>query len=74
VPVATLPPGTYPEWDGATVFTSGDRVMYDSLTFEAKWWTTGDSPQAAAVDADVSPWRQLTPEEIDALIAKPPTK
>ena len=71
VPVATLPPGSYPEWDGASVFTAGDRVMYDSLTFEAKWWTTGDSPQAAAVDADVSPWRQLTPEEIGALLNPP---
>ncbi|WP_241984852.1 chitinase [Cryobacterium adonitolivorans] len=71
VPVATLPAGSYPEWDGSSVFTEGDRVMFDSLTFEAKWWTTGDSPQAAAVDADVSPWRQLTPAEITALLTEP---
>ena len=64
VPVATLEPGSYPSWDGTAVYTEGDRVMFETITYEAKWWTTGDSPQAAAVDADSSPWRQLTAQEI----------
>ncbi|WEO77571.1 glycosyl hydrolase family 18 protein [Cryobacterium sp. SO2] len=68
VPLATLEPGAFPEWDGTAVYTEGDRVMFESITYEAKWWTTGDSPQAAAVDADSSPWRQLTAAEITALL------
>jgi chitinase len=73
VPVATLEPGSFPDWDGTAVYTEGDRVMFETITYEAKWWTTGDSPKAAAVNADSSPWRQLTAAEIAGLLDPTPT-
>jgi len=71
VPLATLAPGTYPEWDGTVVYTGGEYVMFETGTYEAKWWTTGDSPEAAAANADASPWRLLSQEEITELLDEP---
>lgn len=67
-PQPTLPAGTYREWDPETIYDVGDRVMYDTVAYEAKWWTQGDSP-AARSSADASPWRVLTEAEIAAVKA-----
>lgn len=66
VPVPTLPPGTYPDWDGQTIYNAGDRVLFEGTPFEAKWWTQGDSPAAAAADSASSPWRALDVSKIQA--------
>jgi Uncharacterized protein contain chitin-binding domain type 3 len=63
-PVPTLTPGALGSWDPDTVYHRGDRVMLGGTGYEAKWWTQGDSPEAAAVDADSSPWRELTDDEV----------
>ncbi|PCR91988.1 glycosyl hydrolase family 18 protein [Natrinema ejinorense] len=34
----------YPTWDPETVYTDGDRVVYDGFVWEAQWWTRGDEP------------------------------
>lgn len=65
--VPMLPPGTYPDWSGDTVYHEGDRVLYDGVLFEAKWWTQGDSPAAASDDPDGSPWIPLTAAQIEQI-------
>jgi chitinase len=65
----TLPSGTYPDWDGGTVYDKGHRVLYDGVPYEAKWWTQGDSPEASTADPDGSPWVPLTEAEIAAALS-----
>lgn len=60
----TLPKGTYPEWDPKDVYRKGERVMLDGTAFSAKWYSTGVSPEARASQAQPSPWRQLTDNEL----------
>jgi chitinase len=69
IPQPTLPAGTYPDWAGTSVYTKGARVLFDGVPFEAKWWTQGDSPEAASSDPDTSPWSPLTQDEIDAVVS-----
>lgn len=68
IPQPTLPPGTYPNWAGATAYDKGARVLFDGVPFEAKWWTQGDSPEAASANPDSSPWAPLTQDEIDTIL------
>lgn len=68
IPQATLPKGTYPTWSGAYVYDDGQRVLFEGIPYEAKWWTKGDSPAASSSDFDNSPWVPLTREEIDEVI------
>jgi chitinase len=64
IPQPTLPAGTYPNWSTATAYDKGARVLFDGVPFEAKWWTQGDSPAAAADDADSSPWAPLSQADV----------
>ena len=59
-----LPAGTYPSWDKAKEYRRGDRVLFQGDGFEAKWYSVGDSPDAALVQPQDSPWRVLTDAEI----------
>ncbi|MEN0084965.1 MAG: chitinase [Leifsonia sp.] len=68
IPQPTLPAGTYPTWSGTTPYDKGQRVLFDGVPFEAKWWTQGDSPEAASADPDSSPWAPLTQDEIDQIL------
>ncbi|SDG17890.1 chitin-binding protein [Paenibacillus sp. cl6col] len=36
-------------WDSTKVYVSGDRVTYQGLDYEAKWWTQGDKPGSSDV-------------------------
>lgn len=65
----TLPSGTYPEWSGTVIFEKGDRVLFDGVPYEAKWWNQGESPEATSSDPDSSPWVALTAKEIAEVIA-----
>lgn len=67
---ATLPNGTYPEWSGTTGYNTGDRVLFSSTPYQAKWWTQGDSPAAASSNADSSPWVPLTQAQINEVLAQ----
>ena len=69
IPQPTLPAGTYPDWSGTAAYDKGARILFDGVPFEAKWWTQGDSPEAASSDPDTSPWTPLTQDEIDAVVA-----
>ncbi|MDN4614564.1 glycosyl hydrolase family 18 protein [Leifsonia sp. F6_8S_P_1B] len=67
IPQPTLPAGTYPNWSGTAAYDKGQRVLFDGTPYEAKWWTQGDSPEAASADPDSSPWSPLTQDELDKL-------
>ena len=69
IPQPTLPAGTYPDWSGTATYDKGARILFDGVPFQAKWWTQGDSPEAASSDPDTSPWTPLTQDEIDAVVA-----
>jgi chitinase len=69
IPIPTLPADTYPDWDGEAVYDAGQRVMFQGLAFEAKWWTEGDSPEASSTEPDNSPWLALTEAQIRELLA-----
>lgn len=70
IPQATLPPGTYPDWSGTAIYHAGDRVLFNGVPYQAKWWNTGQSPAAATSDPDNSPWVPLTQQQIDAILAQ----
>ncbi len=60
----TLPVGTYPDWSGTEVYEEEDRVLFDGMPFESKWWNQGESPAAVSADPDSSPWAPLTEDEV----------
>ena len=68
IPIPTLPAGSYPEWNGTAVYEKGDRVLFDGIPFESKWWTQGDSPEASSNDADSSPWTPLSAKQIKEIL------
>jgi len=52
----TTTPGepTAPAWEATRIYTQGDRVTVDGSTWEALWWTQGQTP------GDVwGPWQQI---------------
>lgn len=58
--VPTLPEGTYPEWNPDTLYQQGERVLYDGVGYEARWWSTDQVPDRSLLDRDYSPWKPLT--------------
>jgi chitinase len=66
----TVPAGTYPAWSGSAVYNTNDRVIFDGIPYQAKWWNQGDSPAAASSNPDSSPWTPLTVAQINALNAQ----
>lgn len=68
-PQLTAPAGTAPQWDPATVYRKGSRVLFEGRVFEAKWWTQTDSPEAALQGAPESPWAKLRDEELLKIMA-----
>jgi cellulose synthase (UDP-forming) len=65
---ATLPPNTYPKWSGEETYDTGQRVLFEGMPYEAKWWNQGYSPAAASSNADNSPWAPLTQAEINKIL------
>lgn len=63
----TLPVGTYPDWSGTTQYNKGDRVLFEAVPYESKWWNQGESPDAALSGPDASPWVPLTEAEVKAV-------
>ena len=67
IPQATLPEGTFPEWDGKTVYDSNNQVLFKGVPYQAKWYNVGQSPAAASANPNDSPWKPLTQEQINNL-------
>jgi 5'-nucleotidase len=51
---------TAPAWEAGTVYTAGDVVSLDGRTFEALWWTRGETPGASPWGA----WSELGAEVV----------
>lgn len=64
----TLPTGTYPNWSGTVIYNGGDRVLFEGVPFQAKWWNQGESPAASASNPDSSPWLPLTQKQIEEIL------
>jgi chitinase len=62
VPVPTLSVGTYPAWSADQVYVAGDRVLYNGVGYQAKWYTQGDLPlePGSGTPAASAPWQLLT--------------
>jgi len=69
IPQPTLPPGTYPEWNGDTAYDAGTRVLYKGVPYQAKWWSKGQSPDASSANEDTAAWVPLTQAQIEAVTA-----
>lgn len=69
IPQATLPSGTYPTWSGTTTYNTDDRVLFNGVPYQAKWWNQGQSPAAATSNPDSSPWAPLTQAQINEIEA-----
>lgn len=50
--------GGTPKWEKNSVYTLGDRVIYNSYIYEAKWWNQGNTPSTCKNDN--SPWKAIT--------------
>lgn len=61
-PVATptLKAGTYPNWSSSKVYTGGDRVLFEGVGYQAKWWTQGDAPGAPVLTPSDTPWQLIS--------------
>ncbi|MGE6226631.1 lytic polysaccharide monooxygenase [Paenibacillus chitinolyticus] len=40
---------TYPAWSATTVYVGGNKVSYNGVNYEAKWWTQGETPTGTNV-------------------------
>jgi chitinase len=59
-PTPTLAAGTYPAWSPTTVYRAGDRVLYQHVGYQAKWYTKGDTPGITVNDPGQTPWEALS--------------
>jgi chitinase len=62
-PTPTLAGGTYPTWSATAIYVAGDRVLYNGVGYQAKYWTQGNVPPAPGVSLSPSvndPWQLLT--------------
>ncbi|MFF2030772.1 chitinase [Arthrobacter sp. NPDC058192] len=63
VPAVRDDPSTspYPVWSENTAYTSGDRIVWHSNVYEAKWWTRADTPDDPVLQGTATPWRIIGP-------------
>lgn len=64
----TLPEGLLPAWSGTKQYDAGAQIVFNGVPYQAKWWTQGDSPAAAASNPTSSPWITLTQSQINELL------
>ena len=43
-------------WDPSAVYTGGNTVLYNGVTYRAKWWTQGDNPETCG---QWGPWEAV---------------
>lgn len=65
-PAATVADGTYVEWSPRTAYPKGERVQYEGVAYEAKWWTQDEkpTPEAYTDDPAAAVWRELDDDEL----------
>ncbi len=51
----------YQIWDKNATYLAGTKVVWHRNVYEAKWWTRGDLPDDAVLDAYETPWTLIGP-------------
>lgn len=51
----------YPIWDPKAQYLAGTKVVRHRYVYEAKWWTTGETPDDPTVPESASPWTLVGP-------------
>ena len=51
----------YPIWSDATTYAKNTKVVRNSNVYETKWWSQGDIPDNAALQAFETPWTLVGP-------------
>ncbi len=59
-PLPTLSSGTYPTWNAAAVYVAGQRVLFDGVGYQAKWWNQDQPPQPNPLQPSDTPWQLIT--------------
>jgi len=54
-PIVPPTPVSKGNWDASQIYTSGMKVTYNGKSYEAKWWSKGDTPGAQ----QWGPWKVL---------------
>jgi cellulose synthase/poly-beta-1,6-N-acetylglucosamine synthase-like glycosyltransferase len=65
----------YPQWSAVADYPLGYKVTEDGEIYQAKWYNSGDDPQAQVQDAWQTPWELLgpvLPGDHAPVIHKPP--
>lgn len=62
-PAAADDPATspYPVWNDGTAYTTGERIVWHSNVYEAKWWTRNEAPDNPVLQGAATPWRIIGP-------------
>ena len=55
------PPARIPCGPKAPPYTSGERIVWHSNVYEAKWWTRADTPDDPVLQGAATPWRIIGP-------------
>ncbi|TXK17063.1 chitinase [Homoserinibacter sp. GY 40078] len=69
IAVPTLPEGFYPTWDPEAIYEAGDRILYEGIAYQARWWNQTASPEVALASPGDSPWERLSDDEVTRLLA-----
>ena len=48
-------------WNETTAYTSGERIVWHSNVYEAKWWTRAETPDDPVLQGAATPWRIIGP-------------
>ncbi len=48
----------YDDYNATSIYDVGDRVVYEGVIYEAKWWTQGETPTD---ELDTASWKRITP-------------
>lgn len=51
----------YPIWNESKGYQAGKKVVWHREVYEAKWWTSGQQPDAPVVNEWETPWRYVGP-------------
>ncbi|WP_104089071.1 MULTISPECIES: glycosyl hydrolase family 18 [unclassified Cryobacterium] len=51
----------YPIWSADTTYAKNTKVVRNSNVYETKWWSLGDIPDNAALQAFETPWELVGP-------------
>ncbi|MGY3318287.1 chitinase [Arthrobacter sp. TE12232] len=63
VPAVSDNPSTspYPVWSENAAYNAGERIVWHSNVYEAKWWTRADTPDDPVLQGTATPWRIIGP-------------